>query len=98
MLVTESHLVVPLQLVIVPGRDEDIHWVPDHGDVDRLAGVTHPLADQVVFEPGVEEEHVVGHVGILLSDQVPLVTFTVMTVTESNFLLRSHRTTDDRLL
>ena len=50
-LVTESHLVVPLQLVIVPGGDEDVHRVPDHGDVDRLVAVPHPLTDQVVFEP-----------------------------------------------
>ena len=46
------------QLVIIPLGHEDIHRVSDHGDVDSLGGVSHPLTDLRVMKPGTQTEPV----------------------------------------
>ena len=51
MIPTEGHLVISIELVVVPGGHEDVHRVSDHGDVDSLVVVSHPLADHLVIKP-----------------------------------------------
>ena len=55
---TERHFVLSIQLVIIPGGHEDVHWVSDHGDVDSLGGFSHPLTDQRVIKPAIQTEPV----------------------------------------
>ena len=52
--VTQAHVVGPVELVVVPGGDEDVHRVSDHGEVGGPAAVPHHTADPRVVKPGEE--------------------------------------------
>ena len=52
--VTQAHVVCPVELVVVPGGDEDVHRVSDHGEVGGPAAVPHHTADPRVVKPGEE--------------------------------------------
>ena len=54
LVVTQGHVVRPVELVVVPGGDEDVHRVSDHGEVGGPAAVPHHAADPLVVKSGEE--------------------------------------------
>ena len=53
--VTQAHVVGAVELVVVPGGDEDVHRVSDHGEVGGPAAAPHHTADPRVVKPGEEK-------------------------------------------
>ena len=49
---TQGEFIQLPELVVVPGGDEDVHRVSDHGEVGGPAAAPHHTADPRVVKPG----------------------------------------------